>query len=211
MTVASLIERLKQVPTHPNTPEKTPGVLVKNEAVRGENRQNTPNTPNTPEKAGGQSANQKLPPSWTAPAPLPDPGLPRLLSAVVASPSPPVPAQTWREADKADQLHYWNCAQCLAVVKSGTGKRCTTGQQLHDAYIEAASRERFIGAKPDPAKPLPKFHHAQPWCEEADRAFQAHYWQCPQCKAGGRSRGPLCLTGQQLQQAVDATRKGVTE
>jgi hypothetical protein len=66
--------------------------------------------------------------------------------AVVASPSPPVPAQTWREADKADQQHYWNCAQCLAVVKSGTGKRCTPGQLLHDAYIEAATLEgRFRG------------------------------------------------------------------
>ena len=70
---------------------------------------------------------------------LPTPKPKAMPPAVVASPSPPVPAQIWREADKADQLHYWNCAQCLAVVKSGTGKRCTTGQQLHDAYIEAAS------------------------------------------------------------------------
>lgn len=107
MTVASLIERLKQVPTHQNTPEKTPGVLVKNEAVRGENRQNTPNTPNTPEKAGGQSANQKLPPSWTAPAPLPDPGLPRLLSAVAtlcdATKASDAERADWL-ADKIDQL-----------------------------------------------------------------------------------------------------------
>jgi hypothetical protein len=55
---------------------------------------------------------------------------------------------------------------------------------------------------PAPAtKPMPKFHHAQAW-REPDRAFQAHYWQCPACKAAARSGG-LCPVGQPLQDAVD--------
>ena len=52
---------------------------------------------------------------------------------VVAAAPNPAPTQTWRQHDKADQLHYWSCPQCLAVVKT------------------------------DPAKPLPPFHAAQPW------------------------------------------------
>lgn len=50
--------------------------------------------------------------------------------------------------------------------------------------------------------PLPKFDQAQAW-READKAFQAHYWQCPQCKAGGRTRGSLCPTGAQLHQQYE--------
>ena len=58
-------------------------------------------------------------------------------------------------------------------------------------------------APPAPAPmPLPKFHIDQAW-READKAFQAHYWNCPACKAGGRTRGPLCPQGQQLSAAVD--------
>lgn len=129
--------------------------------------------------------------------------MPKAKPPTVAPAAPnPAPTQTWRQHDKADQLHYWSCPQCLAVVKTGTGKRCTTGQQLHDAYIEAATRERFIGAKPDPAKPLPPFHAAQPW-RALDREFQAHYWQCPECKAGGRTRGPLCPSGAELSQKYE--------
>lgn len=58
-----------------------------------------------------------------------------------------------------------------------------------------------VAPDPDP-KPLPKFDQAQPW-RALDREFQAHYWQCPACKAGGRTRGPLCPTGQQLSAAVE--------
>ncbi|GAB3367408.1 MULTISPECIES: hypothetical protein [Giesbergeria] len=113
---------------------------------------------------------------------------------------PPAPAPTtWRDADKSDQAHYWDCPQCLAVVKTGMGTRCTTGQQLHDTYIEVATRERFIGVQPDPAKPLPQFHSAQPW-HEADKAYLAHHWGCDTCKAHARSNGhsDRCSTGQHL-------------
>lgn len=125
---------------------------------------------------------------------------------------PTVPASTtWRDADKADQLHYWGCPQCLAVVRTGTGTRCATGQQLHDTYIEVAARERFIGAKPDPAQPLPKFHSAQPW-NEADRAYQAHHWSCTTCKAAARSgHSERCTEGQHLyatyEQAFEAGKE----
>ena len=126
---------------------------------------------------------------------------------VVAAAPNPAPTQTWRQHDKADQLHYWSCPQCLAVVKTGTGKRCTTGQQLHDAYIEAATREgRFIGATPDPAKPLPPFHAAQPW-RAADKQWLAHWQQCPQCQTAGRTNTDRCTQGEDLftayQQAIE--------
>ena len=52
------------------------------------------------------------------------------------------------------------------------------------------------------AKPLPKFHIAQPW-NEADKAFQAHYWQCSACKVAGRTRGPLCQQGTHLHQIYE--------
>ncbi|SEQ70237.1 hypothetical protein SAMN02982919_01034 [Giesbergeria anulus] len=190
-------------------------------------------------------------PDWTPPAPLPDPGMARLLAlamtlcdrtgasektrqdwradieqtphglrgglyahllgqlppphkpmppAVVAVPSTPAPAPapTWREADKADQSHHWSCAQCR------TGAKCPEGQRLSDAYIEAASRERFIAAKTDPAKPLPKFHVAQPG-NKADKTYQAHHWSCDACKAYARSNGhgQRCIEGQQLHSAYE--------
>ncbi|MBY0453420.1 MAG: hypothetical protein K2Q11_00865 [Burkholderiaceae bacterium] len=124
--------------------------------------------------------------------------------AVVAVPSPSAPAlaTTWREADKADQAHHWSCKQCR------TGAKCLEGQRLSDAYIEAATRERFIGAKTDPAKPLPKFHAAQPW-RAADKAYQALHWSCGTCKAAARSgHSERCIQGQHLynlyEQAVPA-------
>lgn len=126
--------------------------------------------------------------------------------AVVAAPSPPAPAPTWRDADHADQSHYWACKQCR------TGAKCPKGQRLSDAYIEAASRERFIAAKTDPAKPLPKFHVAQPW-NEVDKTYQAHHWSCDACKAYARSNGhsQRCTEGQQLHSAYEqAAAKGAT-
>jgi len=49
-----------------------------------------------------------------------------------------------------------------------------------------------------PPKPLPRFHVAQPW-NEADRAYQAHHWNCDACKAAARSgHSDRCATGQHL-------------
>ena len=71
-----------------------------------------------------------------------------------------------------------------------------------------ATAPAVVAPAPDTAKPLPPFHIAQPW-READKAYQAHYWNCAVCKAGGRTRGPLCPTGaelhQQYEQAAMAT------
>lgn len=74
-------------------------------------------------------------------------------------------------------------------------------QHIRNCKPELVELLAPLTVAPDPAKPLPKFHAAQPWCA-LDREFQAHYWQCPACKAGGRTRGPLYPTGEQLQQAV---------
>ena len=59
-------------------------------------------------------------------------------------------------------------------------------------------------ATPSPVKPLPKFSVHQPW-NEADRAYQAHHWNCDACKAYARSNGhsQRCTEGQQLHSAYE--------
>ncbi|MBX9934982.1 MAG: hypothetical protein K2Y10_00115 [Burkholderiaceae bacterium] len=58
-------------------------------------------------------------------------------------------------------------------------------------------------ATPSPAKPLPKFSVHQPW-NEADRAYQAHHWNCTTCKAAARSgHSDRCVQGQQLHSAYE--------
>lgn len=39
---------------------------------------------------------------------------------------------------------------------------------------------------------------------EADRAYQAHHWSCPQCQASGKGHGSLCSEGQRLHAAYEA-------
>jgi len=48
-----------------------------------------------------------------------------------------------------------------------------------------------------PPKPLPRFHVAQPW-RAADRAWLAHWGQCPQCKTAGRTNTARCAQGEDL-------------
>ncbi len=140
MTVASLIERLKTAHRTPQNTEKIQGVLAQNTAVSlGESHPRTPRTPRTPTKVDGQTKiTEVIPfaPVWTAPVIGPEP---------VPTPLP----ETWRQHDKANQSHYWNCPQCKAVVvQRQPGDRCPEGQRLNDAYIEAATREgRFIGSR----------------------------------------------------------------
>lgn len=133
MTVSSLIERLKILRTHQNTPEKSAGVFEKKGTVIGEIPPNTPNTPNTPEKVEVQTGSTE--------------SVPVTLIAPVAVPERVPVVETWRHHDKADQAHYWSCDQCRAVVvQRQPGNRCSDGKRLNDAYIDAAHREgRFIG------------------------------------------------------------------
>lgn len=78
----------------------------------------------------------------------------------------------------------------------GTSGTCGTSQKA------VAENKAAPAPTTGEGQPLPKFHSAQPW-NALDRAFQAHYWQCPACKVAGRTRGPLCPQGQQLSAAVD--------
>jgi hypothetical protein len=39
---------------------------------------------------------------------------------------------------------------------------------------------------------------------QADRAYQAHHWSCPQCQASGKGYGPMCDEGQRLWDAYEA-------
>lgn len=55
--------------------------------------------------------------------------------------SSPAVAAAWMDADKADQRHYWNCPECKVVELQKIGSRCSEGQKLHDAYMEAAFKE----------------------------------------------------------------------
>ena len=134
-------------------------------------------------------------------APPPDPGMARLLAladryctAIQASDKA---RQDWRSDIEATApnnrqgLAAYLLAKLVPVVPASN---CTT----------PISRWPPVSASlvPSQTRPLPKFDSAQPW-NALDREFQAHYWQCPACKAGGRSRGPLCPQGQQLSAAVD--------
>ena len=61
-----------------------------------------------------------------------------------------------------------------------------------------------------PPKPVPRFSVYAPW-NEADRAYQAHHWQCPQCRVNARTRDrePRCAIGQELYTAYElAAMKG---
>jgi hypothetical protein len=54
--------------------------------------------------------------------------------------------------------------------------------------------------QPAPAKPLPHFSMEQPW-RAADRLYQNHHWQCPECMASARAApgtADRCAEGQRL-------------
>jgi hypothetical protein len=44
---------------------------------------------------------------------------------------------------------------------------------------------------------------ANDW-KQADRAYQAHHWSCPQCRAAGLGKGSRCDEGQALWDAYEA-------
>ena len=187
MTVAHLIERLQARPVTPVTPTTGPGVtaqnapfsLVKSPPV-------TPVTPVTPQKVEGQSENQKLPPDWTPPPPLPDPGIDRLLATAMAlcdrTGATDKTRQDWRaDIEAAAPEHR---GHLLALVLGALPKPPPTA---------------VVAAMAPALKPLPKFSVHQPW-NEADRAYQAHHWNCTSCKAAARSGGhsQRCTEGQHL-------------
>lgn len=54
-----------------------------------------------------------------------------------------------------------------------------------------------------PAASPPDTTPAVDW-HEADRAYQAHHWTCPQCRAAGKGYGQGCAEGQALWDAYEA-------
>ncbi len=50
-----------------------------------------------------------------------------------AANEPPADPSTWRELDKAYQLHHFRCSTCIAAGL-GYGLRCGTGSALWTAY-----------------------------------------------------------------------------
>ena len=61
---------------------------------------------------------------------------------------------------------------------------------------------------PAPAKPMGWLHLGQPW-RAADRLYQNHHWQCPECKVAARAApgtAERCTEGQRLHDAY--TSKG---
>ena len=81
-----------------------------------------------------QHLRAQLPPAPPAP-PRPAPA---------AAPRPPAPMswsdlhQPWRAADDAYLAHWGKCPACKAAA-TGHTDRCTTGQHLHHAYLNALS------------------------------------------------------------------------
>ena len=60
---------------------------------------------------------------------------------------------------------------------------------------------------PAPSKPMGWLHLDQPW-RIADRAYQNHHWQCPQCMAAARAApgtASRCTAGQHLHDAYTST------
>lgn len=78
-----------------------------------------------------QHLRAQLPPAPPRPAPA-------------AAPRPPAPMswsdlhQPWRAADDAYLAHWGQCPACKAAA-TGHTDRCTTGQHLHHAYLNALS------------------------------------------------------------------------
>ncbi len=140
----------------------------------------------------GHSEKTALPaasPNWAPPA-QPDPGLPRLLGAAMAL------CDRTNATDKTRQ--DWR-ADVEAALPEHRGDLLA----LVQALMPKAMPPTAPTEEPDTAtKPMPAFHQAQEW-RALDREFQAHYWQCPECKAGGRTRGPLCPTGAELHQQYE--------
>ena len=125
-------------------------------------------------------------PDWTPPPPAPDPGMARLLALAMAL------CDRTGASDKARQ--DWR-ADIEQAAPEHRGHLLALVQGL---MLKAMPPAVVAPAPPDPAKPLPKFHVAQPW-NEADKAYQAHHWNCPTCKAAARSgHSDRCATGQQL-------------
>lgn len=203
MTVESLVKRLKTgkntPPPTPPTPQKWAGVGAKIEAVIGENAPPTPPTPPTPQKVEGQSENQKSPPDWTPPPPLPDPGIDRLLATAMAL------CDRTGASDKARQ--DWR-----ADIEQAAPEHRGHIQALVLGLMPKPTPTAVVAALAQTPKPLPKFSVHQPW-NLADRAYQAHHWNCTTCKVAARSGGhsQRCTEGQHLydlyEQAAMATKE----
>ena len=129
--------------------------------------------------------------------PPPDPGMARLLAladiyctAIQASDKA---RQDWRADIEATPAQ--DRGGLAAYLRDGLSKLVppVAPKPAPPAVVSPA-------ATPSPAKPLlPKFSVHQSW-NVADRAYQAHHWNCTTCKAAARSGGSSqrCATGQHL-------------
>ena len=186
MTVRSLIERLQVVCRTPQNTEKISGVPTKNTPLSlEESTLGTPRTPRTPKKVEGQSENQKSPPDWAPPPPA------RLLAMAMALCD--------RTGASTKERQDW-CADIEQAAPEHRGYLLALVQGLMPKPPAVATP-----APPDPAKPLPRFHVAQPW-NVADKAYQAHHWSCATCKAAARSgHSDRCTQGQHLYDLYEQT------
>lgn len=131
-------------------------------------------------------------PDWAPPAPLLDPGMARLLALAMAlcdrTSASDKARQDWRaDIEQAAPEHR---GHLLALVQG------LMREARSPAVVSPA-------ATPSPAKPLPKFHVAQPW-NVADKTYQAHHWSCTACRTAARSgHSDRCATGQHLHQLYE--------
>ena len=126
-------------------------------------------------------------PDWTPPPPAPDPGPARLLALAMAL------CDRTGASEKERQDWHADIEQTPPGLRGGL-----YAHLLGQLPPAPKAMPPAVVAPPDPAKPLPKFHVAQPW-NKADKAYQAHHWNCPTCKAAARSgHSDRCATGQQL-------------
>lgn len=124
----------------------------------------------------------------------PDPGHARLLALVVAY------CDRTGVSDKAR-------AQWLQDVE---GTPPELRGDLRQYLLEQLPPPPPAPPAPHPApapKPMGWLHLDQPW-RAADRLYQAHHWQCPQCKAAAQAApgtAERCTAGQRLHDDYTAT------
>lgn len=211
MSTGTFADWLAAIPSTPNTPAKTPGVLAKNAAVIGGNDQNTPNTPNTLPNIQGQEKITETRPAMQDWAPPPAP-------ATAPLPPPQPPAQAKPPAPAPDPGHAALLALAMAYCdRTGASDKARSdwARDVQDTPPElrgdlyAHLREQLPPVQPRPvpapapvpvpAKPATWLDVSQSW-RMADAAYLAHWGQCPACQSATR-HGERCPTGQQLHDA----------
>ena len=196
MTVASLMERLKAVPVAPVAPGSTAGATKEKASISLFSLEKAtsvaPVAPVAPQKMVAKNK-AALPP---------DPSMAPLLALADRY-------CTAIQASEQARNDWRSDIEATAPEQRGNLAAYLRSQLPAPKPKAMPSLTPLVGV--NQPKPLPKFSVHQPW-NEADRAYQAHHWRCPTCKAVARSgHSERCAIGQHLYNLYEqATMAGKT-